>query len=255
MEPRTILIGSGTARTGEAVITAFLEAGYRVATTSRNRDNLDETLRRIPQGDAVRGIVADLSQPEEAAAAVEQACAAFGCLDAATLLSASFHQREVAETSLAELQHQIEANLYTSYNLVRAALPVMLAQGHGHIVTIAGGSGLDPAPGRALFGASKAAVITFTKGVARDYKQRGIVPTCLVAGAIATEEARAYLDAEDFHNAVTLDEFAKALVFLASPEASGFVQGASWNSTRVRWTRSQIRSALRERACGWYHSA
>ncbi|MYB76536.1 MAG: SDR family oxidoreductase [Chloroflexi bacterium] len=222
MEARTILIGSGTARTGEAVVSAFLKAGYRVATTSRNRGKLDETLRRIPQGASVLGLQADLSDPEQAEKAVHQTCAAFGRLDAATLLSGGFDQREVIDTDLADLQHQIEANLYTTYNLVRAALPVMLDQGHGHIITIAGGSGLDPAPGRALFGASKAAVITFTKGVARDYKQRGIVPTCLVAGAIATAEAREYLDAEDYQNAVTLDEFANALVFLASPEASGF---------------------------------
>ena len=222
MAARTILIGSGTARTGEAVVSAFLKAGYRVATTSRSRDALQATLGRIPLGDTVLGIEADLTGPEDAANAVEQTCAAFGRLDAATLLSGGFDQREIVDTDLADLQHQIEANLYTTYNLVRAALPVMLAQGHGHIITIAGGSGLDPAPGRALFGASKAAVITFTKGVARDYKQRGIVPTCLVAGAIATEEARQYLDAEDFHNAVTLDEFANALVFLASPESSGF---------------------------------
>lgn len=222
MESRTILIGSGTARTGEAVITAFLQAGYRVATTSRDLDALQETLKRIPNGDAVLSIGANLSDPVSAGSAVEQTCAAFGRLDAATLLSASFHQREVTETSLADLQQQIEANLYTSYNLVRAALPVMLAQGHGHIVTIAGGSALDPAPGRALFGASKAAVVTFTKGVARDYKQRGIVPTCLVAGTIATAAAEQYLSEEDLRHAVSLDEFANALVFLASPAASGF---------------------------------
>lgn len=222
MEPRTILIGSGTARTGEAVIAAFLRAGYRVATTSRDLDALRATLQRIPHGDAVLGIAADLSDPESAGNAVEQARNAFGRLDAATLLSASFHQGEFTETSLADLQYQIEANLYTSYNLVRAALPVMLAQGHGHIITIAGGSALDPAPGRALFGASKAAVVTFTKGVARDYKQQGIVPTCLVAGTIATAAAEEYLDEEDLRHAVSLDEFADALVFLASPAASGF---------------------------------
>ena len=222
MAERTILIGSGTARTGEAVVSAFLNAGYRVAATSRNLELLKSILSGIPQGDAVLALEADLSQPADAAEAVRQTCAAFGRLDAATLLTGGFAQREVAETSLADLQRQIEANLYTTYNLVRAALPVMLAQGQGHLITIAGGSGLDPAPGRALFGASKAAVITFTKGVARDYKQRGIVPTCLVAGTIATREAAQYLDAEDLRNAVTLDEFANALVFLASPAASGF---------------------------------
>ena len=222
MEARTILIGSATARTGGAVISAFLDAGYQVATTARNRDRLQAALSRIPHGDTVLGIEADLAEADQANSAVEQTCAAFGHLDAATLLSGSFDQREVTETTLADLQHQIEANLYTSYNLVRAVLPAMLAQGHGHIITIAGGSAFDPAPGRALFGASKAAVVTFTKGVARDYKQRGIVPTCLVAGTIATVEAEQYLDEEDMRNAVSLDEFANALVFLASPEATGF---------------------------------
>ena len=61
MEARTILIGSGTARTGEAVVSAFLKAGYRVATTSRNRDALQATLGRIPLGDTVLGIEADLT--------------------------------------------------------------------------------------------------------------------------------------------------------------------------------------------------
>ncbi len=222
MEGRTVLIGSAAARTGEAVITAFLKAGYRVATTSRDSGRLQAVLNRIPNGETVLGIEADLAQPDDAVRAVEQTCAAFGSLDAATLLSASFHQHEVTETTLADLQHQIEANLYTTYNLVRAVLPIMLDQGQGHIVTIAGGSALDPAPGRALFGASKAAVVTFTKGIARDYKQRGIVPTCLVAGTIATKEAEQYLDAEDLRHAVTLDEFADALLFLASPAATGF---------------------------------
>lgn len=222
MDLRTILIGSSTARTGAAVIGAFLQAGYRVAATSRDRERLQATLKQIPDGNTVLEIEADLSQPADAESAVAQACAAFGCLDAATLLSGSFDQREVTETTLSDLQQQIEANLYTTYNLVRAALPVMLAQGQGHIITIAGGSALDPAPGRALFGASKAAVVTFTKGVARDYKQRGIVPTCLVAGTIATAEAEQYLDADDLRHAVSLQEFADALVFLASPAATGF---------------------------------
>ncbi len=222
MDARTILIGSGTAGTGEAVIGAFLQAGYRVAATSRDLDRLQPILSSIPQGDAVLGIEADLLRPDDAASAVARARDAFGRLDAVTLLSGGFAQREAAQTTLSDLQQQIEANLYTTYNLVRAALPVMLAQGQGHIITIAGGSALDPAPGRALFGASKAAVVTFTKGVARDYKQRGIVPTCLVAGTIATAEAEEYLDEEDLRNAVSLEEFADALVFLASPEATGF---------------------------------
>ena len=63
--------------------------------------------------------------------------------------------------------------------------------------------------------------MTLTKGVARDYKHRGIVANCLVAGGIGTEEAREYLSAADFAAAATPQEFANALVFLASAEGVG----------------------------------
>jgi NAD(P)-dependent dehydrogenase (short-subunit alcohol dehydrogenase family) len=97
----------------------------------------------------------------------------------------------------------------------------MLAQGGGHLLTIAGGSALDPGYGRALFGASKAAVVTLTKGIARDHKGQGIVANCLVAGTIATAEARQRLPPDDLRAAVTLDEFAGAVVFLCSAQSSG----------------------------------
>jgi NAD(P)-dependent dehydrogenase (short-subunit alcohol dehydrogenase family) len=97
----------------------------------------------------------------------------------------------------------------------------MLAQGEGYIVTVAGGSALDPGYGRALFGAAKAAVVTMTKGIARDYKAQGIRANCLVAGTIATDAARGRLSDEDFRAAATMQEFADALQFLASPAASG----------------------------------
>ena len=97
----------------------------------------------------------------------------------------------------------------------------MLAQGAGYLATVTGGSALDPGHGRSLFGASKAAVVTLTKGVARDHKAQGIRANCLVAGTIATEEAQRYLSAEDFRAAATPQEFADALVFLCSPAASG----------------------------------
>jgi NAD(P)-dependent dehydrogenase (short-subunit alcohol dehydrogenase family) len=145
---------------------------------------------------------------------------------ATTLASGGFRQRPFAETSLDDLRGLVEGNLYMTYNLCRAAVPVMLEQGGGHVLTIAGGSALDPAYGRALFGASKAAVVTLTKGIARDHKGQGIVANCLVAGTIATDEARGYLDEESLRAAATLEEFAAAVVFLCSPQSSG-INGAA----------------------------
>jgi NAD(P)-dependent dehydrogenase (short-subunit alcohol dehydrogenase family) len=219
---RTAIIAGATARTGEAVLRTFLAAGYGVAATTRRAEQLRALLAGLPGGEAVEVVEADLLDPAQAERAVAAARARFGRVDAATTLAqAGFLQRPFGETQLDDLRRLVEGNVFTTYNLCRAALPAMLEQGGGHLVTVAGGSALDPGYGRALFGASKAAVVTLTKGIARDYKARGIVANCLVAGTIATAEARRYLDEDDLRAAATLEEFANALLFLCSPESSG----------------------------------
>ena len=224
---RTVLIGGGTARTAPAVVGAFLGAGYAVTVTGRDPDRLQAALAAIPGGEAVAAIIAELSEPAAAERAVAATLERWGRIDAMTTLAQSpFRQKPFAESSLDDLQELVLGGLYTTYNLARAALPPMLSAGGGHIVTIAGGSAVDPAPGRALFGATKAAVVTLTKGIARDYKHRGIVANCLVAGGIGTDQAREYLSPDEFAAAATPQEFASALVFLASAESSG-INGAA----------------------------
>jgi NAD(P)-dependent dehydrogenase (short-subunit alcohol dehydrogenase family) len=224
---RVVVLGGATARTAGAVLRAFLGAGYQVVATTRRPEAVRQTLARLPGGEAVEVVEADLHDPQAAARVVMVAQERFGRVDAmTTLASGGFQQRPFAETSLDDLRQLVEGNLYMTYNLCRAVLPVMLAGGGGHIVTVAGGSALDPGHGRSLFGASKAAVVTLTKGIARDHKAQGIVANCLVAGTIATDEARGYLDAESLRAAATLDEFAAALLFLCSPQSSG-INGAA----------------------------
>jgi NAD(P)-dependent dehydrogenase (short-subunit alcohol dehydrogenase family) len=221
-DTRSVIIAGATARTGEGVLRAFLAAGWGITATTRRPELLRAIQAALPGGDAVCAVEADLLDPAQAERVVAAARERFGRVDAATTLaSGGFLQRPFAETALDDLRRMIEGNLYTTYTLFRAALPVMLEQGRGHLVAVAGGSALDPGYGRALFGASKAAVVTLAKGIARDYKAQGIVANCLVAGTIATAEARRYLDEADLRAAATVEEFANALLFLCSPESSG----------------------------------
>lgn len=219
------MVAGATARTGEAVLRRFVEAGFRVAAAGRDRGKLEAVVERVAGGDArerVLAVVADVSSMEEAERAVAETVGRFGRLDAmTTLVGAGFRQKPFAETGLDELRRMIEGNLYTTYTLCRAVIPRMLAQGEGYIATVAGGSALDPGYGRSLFAASKAGIVALTKGIARDHKQQGIRANCLVAGTIATGQARSYLSAEDLKQAATLEEFADALVYLCSPGASG----------------------------------
>jgi NAD(P)-dependent dehydrogenase (short-subunit alcohol dehydrogenase family) len=224
---RTAIVAGATARTGQAVLAAFLEAGFNVTATARQRERLQPILDALPRGEAIHVVEADLLEERDAERVVAATIERFGRVDAMTTLAqAGFLQKPFAETSLDDLRRVVEGSLYTTYTLCRAVLPAMLQQGEGYIVTVAGGSALDPGYRRSLFGSAKAAVVTLTKGIARDHKQQGIRANCLVAGTIATEEARRYLDGEEFRQAATLQEFASALVFLCSPAASG-ISGAA----------------------------
>ena len=219
---RVAIVAGATARTGEVVLRRFVEAGFRVAAVARDRAKLDGVMERIGAAERVLPVVADVSRMDEVERAVAETEAWFGRVDAmTTLVGAGFLQKPFAETELDDLRRLVEGNLYTTYLLCRAVVPHMLGRGEGYIATVAGGSALDPGYGRALFAASKAAVVALTKGIARDHKQQGIRANCLVAGTIATEAARRYLSVEDLKNAATLVEFADALVYLCSPGAGG----------------------------------
>ncbi len=221
---RTVIVAGATARTAGAVLRTFLDAGYQVAALARDGARLHAQLERLPAeaGERVLPLTADLREPAQVERAVAAAVERFGRVDASVdLAQAGTAWKPFAETSLDDLRAQVDGSLVTAYTSCRAVLPHMLAQGEGYIVTVAGGSALDPGPGRALFGACKAAIVAMTKGIARDHKSQGIRANCLVAGGIATDQARRSMSAADYQAAVTLQEFAGALLYLTSPGASG----------------------------------
>lgn len=127
---RVVLVAGGTARTGEVVLRRFLEQGFQVATSVRDRAKLQATLAHLPeQGANVQVIEADLLEEGGAERAVAQVVERFGRLDAVTtLVGGGFSSKPFAETSLDDLRRMMEGNLYSTYALCRAALPQMLAQ-------------------------------------------------------------------------------------------------------------------------------
>ena len=115
-------------------------------------------------------------------------------------------------------------------HLCRAALPVMVAAGRGAIVNTASQWGLHPAPGHVAYNASKAAVVSLTQGLARDYAPAGVrvnavcpgeIWTPMVAANLArTGRTKADLDVLVPYGRIGYPEEVAALVaFLASDEA------------------------------------
>jgi 2-hydroxycyclohexanecarboxyl-CoA dehydrogenase len=121
-------------------------------------------------------------------------------------------------------------NVEAVVRLCRAVLPTMITAGQGAIVNTASQWGLSPAPGHVAYNASKAAVVSLTQSMARDYAPAGIRVNAVCPGEIFTPmlaanlarsgRTRADLDALVPYGRVGMPEEVAALVaFLASDEA------------------------------------
>lgn len=231
-----ILLAGATGRVGAATLTALVREGARVVVISRDRERALATIDAALSPEARAGahaIEADLSNPDDAERAVSATVARFGRIDALVNLAGSgFGQITFAESSLTDLRGNLDSFVVTAYTIASAAVRAMLAQAYregarsrGRIVTVTAGSSKDPASGRALFGAAKAAVNTLMLGIARDHKGDGIVANALVLGGVAFAGAEAYRSLEEFAEAAAPEEVAEVLTFLASERAAG-INGA-----------------------------
>lgn len=230
-----IVLAGATGRVGGATLATLVQHGARVVVLSRSRERAREAIDGVLEdGEAAAAIPfgADLSDPAQAEAAVAACVERFGRIDACVSLAGDARVVPLVESSLDDLRHNIAAFTETAYNLTLPALRAMLAQPYrnearsrGRIVVVTAGSSKQPAPGRGLFGAAKAAVNVLMQAIAREHKADGIVANALVLGGVATAAARSYYSAEDFAAAATPQEVADALAFLASDHGSG-INGA-----------------------------
>lgn len=231
-----IILAGATGRVGGATLAALVREGGRVVVLSRDESRARAVIAATLDSDNCDRAIAlraDLSEQSDADRAIAYAVERFGRVDAVVNLAGSgFGQAAFAQSSLGDLRKNLAAFVETAYSLTVAALRAMLAQPYrdgarsrGRIVTVTAGSSKDPAPGRALFGAAKAAVNTLMLGVARDHKADGIVANALVLGGVAFEGAEQFYSPEDLRAAATPQEVAEVLAFLAADRSSG-INGA-----------------------------
>jgi NAD(P)-dependent dehydrogenase (short-subunit alcohol dehydrogenase family) len=170
-------------------------------------------------------------------AAVEQAVSALGGLQVLVNgAAAADPTATVVELSPADWDRVFAVNVRGPFLLSKAAVPVMARGGGGSIIHIASQMGRVGAPGRAVYCATKGALIQLAKVMAIDHAADGIRVNTLSPGAVETGRmlmrfptmaaARAALGPKHVLNRLGLpEEIAAAAVFLAS-DAASFVTGS-----------------------------
>ncbi len=164
---------------------AALARGDRVAATARRLDTLAPLVERY--GNQVAAIALDVTDKAAVGTAIHQAHANFGRLDVVINNAGYGLFGTIEEVSEAEARAQIETNLFGALWVTQAALPIMRAQGSGHIIQVSSIGGVNAFPTVGLYHASKWALEGFSQSLAAEVAGFGIKVTIVEPGGFATD--------------------------------------------------------------------
>ena len=163
--------------------------GDRVAATARNTDTVKDLVDAY--GDNVLAIALDVTDKAAVDAAVNRAHDHFGRLDVVVNNAGFGLFGTVEEVSEAQARAQIETNLFGALWVTKAALPLMRAQGSGHIIQVSSIGGVNAFPLLGLYHASKWGLEGFTQSLAGEVGRFGIKVTLVEPTGYTTDWAGA----------------------------------------------------------------
>lgn len=195
---RTILITGASSGIGRAIALAFAEPGVNLVLNScRNRSGLESTASQVIQrGASCLQISGDVSDPLFCASLWEQALLRYHSVDLLINNAGISHIGLFQDMSIEECRHIMDVNFGSVVNLCRQAVPSMLARHQGRIINISSVWGSVGASCEVMYSASKGAVNTFTKALAKELAPSGITVNAIACGAIDTP-MNAWLSADE----------------------------------------------------------
>lgn len=210
-----IVITGAKGGLGNFVTNAFLERGARVTGIARAITETDFPHPRFT------AIAADLSSAEGATATIGRVLEAEGRVDGLVHLVGAFAGgKSVAETDESVLDQMLTLNVRSAFLAMRAVLPHMQRQGRGRIAAIGSLAAVEPAPLAGVYAASKAALVSLVRTVARENRDAGIAANVVLPGTMDTPANRAAMPGADPSKWVRPEQVASLLVHLVLGDAS-----------------------------------
>jgi NAD(P)-dependent dehydrogenase (short-subunit alcohol dehydrogenase family) len=183
-QQKTWMITGAGRGLGVDIAKAALAAGHNVVATGRNPAAVTAAL-----GEADNLLVAklDVTNSDDATAAVAAAVERFGGVDVLVNNAASFYAGFFEELTAEQMDRQITTTLIGPMNVTRAALPIMRKQRSGHVVTISSSAGFAGFEYGTAYAASKFGVDGWMESLAPEIEPFGIHTTVVNPGFFRTE--------------------------------------------------------------------
>ena len=205
---------------GSAVAHAAAERGARVALI----DHAKAPSGHVPDGALVLGGV-DLTDANQAGAAIDRVADHFGGLDALLNIAGGFSWEKLEGSSGETWKRMFLLNVQTASNASRAAIAQLRRSAAGRIVNVGANAALKASAGMGAYAASKAGVHSLTQALSEELKEDGVTVNAVLPSILDTPTNRADMPKADFASWVKPEDLAAVMLFLASEEA-GAVTGA-----------------------------
>ncbi|MBL4929136.1 SDR family oxidoreductase [Fuscibacter oryzae] len=230
MRNKVVIITGASQGIGAAAARVFAGAGAKVALLARNRPKVAELAAEIG-ADTALALPCDVSDWDQMRQAIAATVARFGRLDVLINNAGVIEpMARLADSDPALWDHAVDINLKGVYHGIRAALPVMKAQGTGTIITTSSGAATNPYDGWSAYCTSKAGALMLTRALHLEEGANGIRALGLSPGTVATE-MQVKIKASGVGPVAQLDPAvhipaewpARALLWMCGPAADGWL--------------------------------
>lgn len=215
---KTVLITGGVRGIGLAIAKAFQEKNYRVVVTYSK----DEESALLAKEAGLETYRADVSKEAD----VVKVFSILQRLDVLVNNAGVSLIKQIQDVSLAEFEHVFAVNMGGAFLCTREAAKLMIAQKSGLIVNVSSVWGEVGGSCESVYSASKAAVLGFTKALAKELGYSGVRVNAISPGVIQTqmnahfskEDMRALQEEIPLGRIGETDDIAKAVLFLEENE-------------------------------------
>ena len=231
LEGKVALITGGSRGIGKETALAFARAGADVVVAGLDLPDLENVATEVKAlGGKALAIEVDLTSSAQIDATVARATEEFGKIDILVNNAGMHLTARFMEGSEATWMKVLQVNLLGHMLFSRAVLKGMIEKQSGKIINIASDAGRTGSSGQVVYGASKGAMVAFTRNLAVEMSRYKININCVSPGLIDTDMwnatrretpklAEAYEKTIPWKRLGTPSEIASAILFLASDEA------------------------------------
>ena len=185
--PKTLFITGVSSGFGHALAQEALAAGHRVIGTVRTQADL-QTFKQLHSTHA-HGVMLDVTDFDRIDSAVAEVEATHGPVDVLVNNAGYGHEGIFEESSLAEMRHQFDVNVFGAVAVTKAFVPYFRQRRAGHILNITSMGGTITLPGIAYYCGSKFALEGISDTLSKELQPFNIFVTAVAPGSFRTDWA------------------------------------------------------------------